>query len=374
MSKVKKYAATVVGLIGLFSVVGCAQVPVKAKFETDGVFTLAFASCAQETVAQPIWHEIAKVNPEVFLFIGDNVYADVYEVNGKRTMQAVTSKARFVEAYDQANAIPEFAAFRAQVPVMLGTWDDHDYGVNDGGKEFAMKKESQEAFLDFFEFAKNDPIRQQEGIYHSRMFEDEGRQVQIIMLDTRYHRDAMLKNPSGRPKNRGPYIPIDDHSASILGNQQWQWLAGELEKKADVRFIVTSIQMVAYEHSWEGWGMFPHERAKMYQLISDKKANGIVFISGDRHLMEISKDEGQLGHKVPYPIWDFTSSDIIRTFSEVDENNAFRQGAVVRDTNFGEVIVKWSDYTLDSQIVLTAKDRNGDILNQQTVLLRDLQL
>jgi alkaline phosphatase D len=47
---------------------------------------------------------------------------------------------------------------------------------------------------------------------------------------------------------------------------------------------------------------------------------------------------------------------------------------VVRDTNFGEIVVNWADDTLDSNIVLTARDRNGDVLNQQIVLLRDLQL
>jgi len=361
-------------LLSIFSLTGCAHRPSNVAVKNDDIFTLAFASCARENEPQPIWTEIAKVNPEVFLYIGDNVYADVYEVNGKRSTQPVTTRARFDEAYAQANTIPEFAAFRKQVPVMLGTWDDHDYGKNDGGKEFAMKKESQQAFLDFFEFSKDDPIRQQAGIYHSRMFNDDGRQVQVIVLDTRYHRDALIKNPEGRPQNKGPYLPVTDKSATILGDEQWLWLSQELEKPADVRFIVTSIQIVAYEHSWEGWGMFPHERDRMYQLITDKQANGVVFISGDRHLMEISKDEGQLGHSVPYPIWDFTSSDITRTFSEVNEDNTFRQGAVVRDTNFGEVVVNWADNTLDSNIVLTARDRNGEVLNQQTVLLRDLQM
>jgi len=371
--KSKQFIITL-SLLSTLSFTGCAQKPQKAAVEQDNRFTFAFASCARETQAQPIWTEIAKVNPELFLYIGDNVYADVYEVNGKRSMQPVNTRARFDEAYAQANAIPEFAAFRKQVPVMLGTWDDHDYGKNDGGKEFALKKESQQAFLDFFEFAKDDPIRQQEGIYQSRMFVDEGKQVQIIILDTRYHRDAIIKRPDGRPKNKGPYLPVTDKSTTILGEEQWSWLAQELEKPADVRFIVTSIQIVAYEHAWEGWGIFPHERDRMYQLITDKKANGIVFLSGDRHLMEISKDEGQLGHKVPYPIWDFTSSDITRDFAEVIEENTFRQGAVVRDTNFGEVVVNWADNTLDSNIVLTARDRNGGVLNQQTILLRDLQM
>lgn len=368
----------VTALFGAFSLLACTPTPSPIAPNTlnkqSTEFTLAFASCAREYEPQLIWNEIAKVSPDVFLFIGDNVYADVHDVNGKRKVQPVESKARFEEAYAMANAIPEFAAFREQVPVMMGTWDDHDFGKNDGGKEFPLKQESQQAFLDFFEFAKDDPIRQQSGIYNARMFDDNGRQVQVIMLDTRYHRDQLMRNPDGKPDNKGPYFPNSDPSSTILGEAQWQWLSAELEKPADVRFIVTSIQIVAYEHSWEGWGMFPHERDRMYQLISDKKANGVVFLSGDRHLMEISKDEGQLGHRVPYPMWDFTSSDINRSPTPVNEINTYRQGAVVRDTNFGEVIINWAKNTLDSQIVLTARDRNGDVLNQQLVVLKDLQI
>lgn len=361
-------------LLSTLSLTGCAQTLSNAATEKDNRFLFAFASCARENQPQPIWTEIAKVNPDMFLYIGDNVYADLYEVNGKLSVQQVTTRARFDEAYAEANSIPEFAAFRKQVPLMLGTWDDHDYGKNDGGKEFVMKKESQQAFLDFFEVAKDAPIRQQEGVYQSRMFNDDGKQVQLIILDTRYHRDAIIKRDDGRPKNKGPYLPVTDKSATILGEQQWSWLAQELEKPADVRFIVTSIQLVAYEHAWEGWGIFPHERDRMYQLITDKQANGVVFLSGDRHLMEISKDEGQLGHRVPYPIWDFTSSGITQDFADVTEDNTFRQGAVVRDTNFGEVVVNWKDNTLESNIVLTARGRNGEVLNQQTILLRDLQM
>ena len=370
----RRHFIITLSLLSTLSLTGCVQTLSNAPKEKDNQFLFAFASCARENQPQPIWTEIAKVNPDMFLYIGDNVYADFYEVNGKLSVQQVTTRTRFDEAYAEANSIPEFAAFRKQVPLMLGTWDDHDYGQNDGGKEFVMKKESQQAFLDFFEVAKDAPIRQQEGVYQSRMFNDDGKQVQLIILDTRYHRDAIIKRADGRPKNKGPYLPVTDKSATILGEQQWSWLAQELEKTADVRFIVSSIQLVAYEHAWEGWGMFPHERDRMYQLITDKQANGVVFLSGDRHLMEISKDEGQLGHKVPYSIWDFTSSGITQDFADVTEDNTFRQGAVVRDTNFGEVVVNWKDNTLESNIVLTARDRNGEVLNQQTILLRDLQM
>ena len=31
---------------------------------------------------------------------------------------------------------------------VIGVWDDHDFGVNDGGKEFPLKKDIRPLFLD----------------------------------------------------------------------------------------------------------------------------------------------------------------------------------------------------------------------------------
>ena len=32
---------------------------------------------------------------------------------------------------------------------IIGTWDDHDYGLNNGGSDFKRKDEYREMFLDF---------------------------------------------------------------------------------------------------------------------------------------------------------------------------------------------------------------------------------
>ena len=254
---------------------------------------------------------------------------------------------------------------------MLATWDDHDYGANDAGKEFPLKRESQQAFLDFFEFAQDDPIREQEGIYHARTFGEAGQRVQIIMLDTRYHRDPLDRNPNGRPKNKGPYLPTDDTSRTLLGEAQWQWLEEQLKQPADVRFVVSSIQVVAYEHAWETWGNMPHERDRLYQLIADTKANGVIFLTGDRHLTEISVERGQLGHQPPYPLWDFTISGMTQPKSKVNEVNTYRLGGVFRQTHFGTVDIDWT--AQDSPVVtLTVLDENSEVLNQQQVNVADL--
>ena len=42
-------------------------------------------------------------------------------------------------------------------------------------------------------------------------------------------------------------------------------------------------------------------------LIAETGASGVLFVSGDRHLMEISRD---VTRNAPYPLWDFTSSGL----------------------------------------------------------------
>jgi alkaline phosphatase D len=334
--------------------------------------TIAFGSCAYDSEPQPIWNDIAAMEPDLFLFIGDNQYADVqFDDEGNRIRGPVTDPARFKEAYDAVWAKPEFAAFRATTPFM-GTWDDHDYGFNDAGKEFPLKKESQQAFLDFFEFAKDDPIRQQEGIYHSKIIESHGRSVQIIMLDTRYHRDELNRRPGPRPEGFGPYLPTGDKERSMLGDAQWLWLAKQLLVPADVRIIVSSIQVVAYEHRWEAWGTMPRQRDLLYGLIDAAQAENVFFLSGDRHLMEISKDTGQKNDRIPYPMWDFTSSGMTQAYRPVSEPNTFRVGEVVRDTHYGIVELKWADKLEDTEVVFTAYGLGNKVFDQASFKLAEL--
>ena len=54
----------------------------------------------------------------------------------------------------------DYAAFVKQTPV-IGIWDDHDYGINDGSKLFTYRDESQEVFLDFIGEPKDSPRRRQ---------------------------------------------------------------------------------------------------------------------------------------------------------------------------------------------------------------------
>ena len=334
----------------------------------QSVDVIAFGSCAKEREPQPVWQKIIDQDPDLFLMIGDNHYADFWMKNGKMVMEPVPNVERIKEAYQALDAIDGFQKMKRQCPIMA-TWDDHDYGANDMGNDYQLRQESQQAFLDFFGFSKDDPARSQEGIYHARTIGDEGHRVQIIMLDTRYHRDPIERAKKRKP-GRGPYGPSANPSKTLLGEAQWAWLEKELKKPADIRLIASSIQVVADEHGWETWGNLPHERQRLYRLIAETKANGVFFISGDRHLIEICRD---VGRGAPYPIWDFTSSGLNQRSESLREPNSLRVGPAFRETNFGIVRFQWGDNPAETQIHLEGYGGRGQLLTRQTVFLSDLQ-
>lgn len=351
--------------------VGVLAIFAAHSFGVESDFRIALGSCAREREPQPIWTEVLATDPDLFLFIGDNQYADFWVRDGRMVMAPVEDPSRIREAYEELGAKPGFRRMQRHCTIMA-TWDDHDYGANDAGNEYALREESQQIFLDFWGFPASAPIREQEGIYHARVFERDGRRIQVIMLDTRYHRDALERGR--RPGARGPYVATSDASKTILGEEQWTWLEGQLELEADVRIIASSIQIIADEHGYETWGNFPHERQRLYDLIDETDASGVVFVSGDRHLTEISRDAGSIsGARVPYPMWDFTSSGMTQRPQAIEETNSYRVGPVRRETNFGIVDILWGEGGASTVIQFTALGDQGQMLTRQSVFLDDLR-
>jgi alkaline phosphatase D len=42
---------------------------------------------------------------------------------------------------------------------VIGVWDDHDYGNNNGGGSFALKVPMKELFLEFLDEPQDSPVR-----------------------------------------------------------------------------------------------------------------------------------------------------------------------------------------------------------------------
>jgi alkaline phosphatase D len=326
--------------------------PIAAAQRT--ISRIAFGSCAGQDLPQPIWEHVVRSRPELFLFIGDNIYADTED------MEVMRAK------YAKLAAVPGFQKLRKTCP-MLATWDDHDFGVNDGGADYPKRVESQQVFLDFFGEPKDSPRRKQEGVYAAATYGPPGKQVQIILLDTRYHRSPLKRREPPEPFSR--YVPHTDTSTTILGEKQWKWLEEELRKPAQIRIIVSSIQVVAEDHGSEKWMNFPHERQRLFKLIGDTGAAGVLFISGDRHLAELSMMDGGVG----YPIYDLTSSALNRSSKRWRryEVNRHRVGTMNWGDNFGLIEIDWK--RPDPRISLQIRDDEGDVNIQRKIYLSTLQ-
>ncbi|MGB0523234.1 MAG: alkaline phosphatase D family protein [Flammeovirgaceae bacterium] len=318
---------------------------------TKQIQRIAFGSCAHQDEPQPILALVVAQKPDLFIYLGDNIYGDTDDMEVLR------------QKYQVLGQKSEFIQLKNTTP-LLAIWDDHDYGRNDAGKEYPHKAASKEVFLDFWEVPQTSPRRKHAGIYHAHYFEYESRVVQIILLDTRTFRDALSKNYiSVNCKN--DYCPNDDPHLTMLGEAQWRWLEQELGKAADLRIIASSNQFAHEYNGWESWTNLPSERQRMVNLIQKTKANGVIFISGDVHWGELSKLE--TGN---YPIHEVTSSGLTQTW-DTSEPNKNRIGEVIMENNFGLIEIDWGN--TNPAVYLKLIDINANVRVEQKVLLNELR-
>lgn len=250
---------------------------------------------------------------------------------------------------------------------MIATWDDHDYGVNDGGRDYPMKEASKEVFLRFWQEPADSPRRGRPGIHTSYRFTDPAgkRTLQVILLDTRTFRSPLTRNTNSSYKN--DYRPDSNPENTFLGAEQWTWLRERLQEPADLRLIGTSIQFAHEYNGWESWTNFPREVDRMVDLIVSTRAQGVVFLSGDVHWGEISV------LKAPkcYPLHDLTASGINTEWDNLEPNRN-RLGQACMDHHFGWIEIDWQQS--DPRVALQVRDGTGRVRAKTSLRLSQLQL
>ena len=288
---------------------------------------IGLGSCLDQDYPQPIWQSIKKEDLNYFIFLGDNVYGDT-RYGSLRKMKS---------AYDkQKKVLPDFLNDIS----IFSIWDDHDFGINDGGADYRFKRRAQELYLDFWEISKDDDRSNREGIYFSKneIFFD--KKFKFIFLDTRFFRSKL----KGKKSN---YIENIEPDATILGNAQWTWLKNELKSDFDFLFIFSSIQIIAKDHRFEKWSNFPNERAKLFELLEQFNDKTILF-SGDRHRAGIYRKNG---------IIEVTSSSMNKPGSSFNETDSYLIGKTYPQENYGVLEI------LENTIHIKIKDIKGKTLN-----------
>ncbi|WP_202389818.1 alkaline phosphatase D family protein [Parapontixanthobacter aurantiacus] len=317
------------------------RAPAGASLDPNTVLTrIAFGSCNHQSRSQHMWDRIEATDPQLFMLIGDNVYGDT-GWRGDAGLETLR------DAYALQSSHSEFVDFRRQVP-MLTTWDDHDYGFNDAGASFALRNWSEEIYETYW--GSSEEVRSRPGVYESRTFGSDGRVVQIIMLDTRFFRSDLDRLPYSEDRPPlGPYLPTERADATMLGGDQWNWLAQELQKPADLRMIVSSVQVLTDAHDYEAWAALPAERRRLYEMLSTREDSGLVLLSGDRHAggLYTYAPPAAAGEQ----FWEITSSSLNLAFSTTAENTARepddrRVTDFISEENFGLIDIDWANKAL----------------------------
>ena len=312
--------------IKLFLIQAIISSPVEANS-----IKLGLGSCLDQDFPQPIWNSIEKENLNYFIFLGDNVYGD--SPDGKLDKLKYAYK-------KQESLLPNFLN---DINV-LSIWDDHDYGLNDGGGSYSLKKESQKMFLDFWEIPSDDMRSSREGIYFSQNKTFFNKKFKLIFLDTRYFRSPLV-GPKGK------YLKNISTDSTILGINQWDWLEKELDEYFDFLIIFSSIQIIPEDHGFEKWGNFPNDRNKFFSLL-EKNVNKTVLVSGDRHLGGIYKKDGFI---------EITASSLNKPGSLFFETDKYLLGKTYRQENYGIIEI------FESSIELKLKNKLGKTLNSLSI-------
>lgn len=320
------------------------QIITSSSLENDVVLQkIALGSCAKQDLAQPIWRDISSYKPDLWIWLGDNIYC---------TPNATLDKMKLL--YEKQLQNKDYQAFLNTHTPIIGTWDDNDYGLPDGGKNFALKKESQKMMLDFLGVPENAPQRKREGVYASYLYGKAKRQVKVILLDCRYFRDNLTRDTVNKK-----YLP--NPNGDMLGEAQWQWLENELKNsKAQVNIIASGIQFLSDLHPYEKWSNLPTSRTRLFNLIQKYKPANLVLLSGDRHMGEIAK--------ISLPnysnIYEITSSGITHTSPIINEANPYRIGNSINQTHYATIEIDWSKRPLH----ITFK-----IIGEKNIILHEKQ-
>lgn len=281
---------------------------------------IAFGSCNKQYEDQSYWRTVTARRPDVWLWSGDTVYGDRVAVRWPAPEEDGTVASCMLnflcfwgatpeglrEGYVHQLAEPAYQELLSNVSVVLGTWDDHDMGLNNGDGRYRWREESQHAFLDFLGEPQDSPRRAQKGVWGREVIPLKGaaavsnRSAPTAVVHVLDVRSGKTPYGSWRAEDRGDY----------LGEAQWKWLEESLAKAARqgaaVNVVVSGIPFL---RTWppvvEVWGRFKPARRRLLETLAASGAKGLVLVSGDSHIAELNAVECGASR-----IYDVTSSGL----------------------------------------------------------------
>ena len=118
---------------------------------------IAFGSCyGIFDKRTDIFERIAGDEPDLFVWLGDVAYVDNPRHFGPMPPDYIRER---LEMTKQASGYSDIE----KNSKIIGVWDDHDYGTNDGGGRFQFKDQNRDIWLDFIGEPSDTERRLQKG-------------------------------------------------------------------------------------------------------------------------------------------------------------------------------------------------------------------
>jgi alkaline phosphatase D len=315
--------------------------------------------CRRVGSGYTIFRTIADRRPDLFLFVGDTIYADHRcegdgVVPGADYVASTLGEFRAKHRYNRMD--PNVQALFSQTAVSA-IWDDHDVRNNFAGLTESLMPVGRRAFRDYWPLLPwpDDPAR----LYRQLQW---GKLLDIFILDTRQYRSSNCQ-PDGPTK-------------TMLGSAQREWLIERVSASRAVWKVIVSSVPLSIPKAWpcsDSWTAttallfktgFATERDRILQELRDRRVRNVVVLATDVHFAAL------LAHR---PAPDFSFYEFIAgplsarpkrsrpPRGELSSRVVFAQGQIA---NFGELTIDPGGLT--ARIV----DVNGAILASERIAPR----
>jgi len=332
-------------------------------------FRIAIGSCNNQNLTQPLWDVLTERHPAVFVWAGDAIYADRllgldWSTFPPKTVRSHATPSSLAHYYSiQARHSGYHSFLNSTNVTLMGTVDDHDFGVNNGDSTYEYKRESGEAFLNFIGEAKSSIMYKRastgRGVYGVKVFDfnrDEGdylvsdeeagidpdivgyhsnkstnkneimnhlsnKSVAVFVLDVRTNKTPWAEGFKGwRPNYEGDF----------LGEDQWKWFETTIRNsKASVNLVVNGLQVHPYRipdaKAHEVWAQFPTARQRLYDAILQEGVQAPILVSGDVHMSQLMRKDcvkhGADENSFVKPLVEFTTSGMTHSFGTCFASN-----------------------------------------------------
>jgi alkaline phosphatase D len=225
----------------------------------------------------PVLDALAGRAPDVFLFVGDTIYADHYcggdALPGADFVASSLEEFHAKHLYNRADPAVQRLFRRTSV---VAIWDDHEVRSDFSGPTEPLTAVGLRAFLDAWPMATpaEDPTR----LYRRFRW---GRHVEIFVLDARQYRSANHKR--------------DGPDKTMLGPEQRRWLVESLAASTATWKLVVSSVPLSIAKGWpfgDSWarrtvlGYATGFAAERDAILADVRRRGIerlVVLAADVH-------------------------------------------------------------------------------------------